>query len=109
MPNSRNPGYDVLAETALFDSVWVGTESRDYFDSRWGGTPAYQSCFLLRWFEDLTGCNASKFSTRAAGFLHAEIWMRTHRPFRVRVLCGGESLQLAWRNYLLPSAPDHYR
>jgi hypothetical protein len=30
-------GYDVERETADFDRIWVGTETRDYDDRRWGG------------------------------------------------------------------------
>ena len=31
-------GYDVVRQTRDFDLIWVGTETRDYRDPRWGGT-----------------------------------------------------------------------
>ncbi len=48
-------GYDVLRETADFDTIWVGTESRDYNDRRWGGTPQYESYFIMRWLGGIGG------------------------------------------------------
>ena len=42
-------GYDVLRETADFDRIWVGTETRDFADQRWGGTPQYEAYFIMRW------------------------------------------------------------
>lgn len=50
-------GYDVLRETADFDRIWVGTETRDYQDKRWGGTPQYEAYFIMRW---LGGIGSSK-------------------------------------------------
>ena len=44
-------GYEVIRETADFDKTWVGTETRDYGDARWGGTPAKP---LKVWFRELT-------------------------------------------------------
>lgn len=66
----QDMGYDVVNETAVFDSIWVGTESRDYFDARWGGNPAYHGFFLMRWFESLTACakNERVFATRGGWF-----------------------------------------
>jgi hypothetical protein len=65
----QDMGYDVVAETAVFDHIWVGTETRDYYDVRWGGNPAYHGCFLMRWFQDLTACDAGgKFATRGGWF-----------------------------------------
>ena len=48
-------GYEVVRETADFDRIWVGTESRDYDDARWGGTPQYESYFIMRWLADIGG------------------------------------------------------
>jgi len=48
-------GYDVARETAAFDRIWVGTESRDYTDSRWGGTAQYESYFIMRWLGGIGG------------------------------------------------------
>ena len=48
-------GYEVLRETADFDRIWVGTETRDYADKRWGGTPQYEGYFIMRWLGDIGG------------------------------------------------------
>jgi hypothetical protein len=48
-------GYEVVRETADFDRIWVGTESRDYNDRHWGGTVQYESYFLMRWLGGLGG------------------------------------------------------
>lgn len=48
-------GYEVLRETASFDRIWVGTETRDYGDKRWGGTPQYEGYFIMRWLGGVGG------------------------------------------------------
>jgi len=48
-------GYDVARETAAFDRIWVGTETRDYADKRWGGTVQYEAFFIMRWLGGLGG------------------------------------------------------
>jgi hypothetical protein len=48
-------GYDVLRETADFDRIWVGTETRDFRDPRWGGTPQYEGYFIMRWLGAIGG------------------------------------------------------
>ncbi len=48
-------GYDVVRETAIFDRIWVGTETRDYHDPRWGGTVQYGACFIMRWLGGIGG------------------------------------------------------
>lgn len=48
-------GYEVLRETADFDRIWVGTETRDYADKRWGGTPQYEAYFIMRWLGGIGG------------------------------------------------------
>jgi hypothetical protein len=53
--NFQDRGYDVLRETADFDTIWVGTESRDYTDPRWGGTVQYESYFIMRWLGGIGG------------------------------------------------------
>lgn len=55
--NFHNRGYEVLRETADFDRIWVGTETRDYKDPRWGGTVQYEAYFIMRW---LGGIGAGK-------------------------------------------------
>ncbi len=48
-------GYDVVRETADFDRIWVGTETRDYADAKWGGTVPYEACFIMRWLGGIGG------------------------------------------------------
>jgi len=48
-------GYDVVRETADFDRIWVGTETRDYDDRQWGGTPQYEAYFIMRWLGGIGG------------------------------------------------------
>jgi hypothetical protein len=48
-------GYDVEQETTAFDHIWVGTETRDYHDPRWGGIPQYGGYFLMRWLGGIGG------------------------------------------------------
>ena len=51
----QDRGYEVLRETADFDRIWVGTETRDYTDKRWGGTPQYEAYFIMRWLGGIGG------------------------------------------------------
>ena len=44
-----------LRETADFDRIWVGTETRDYADKRWGGTSQYEAYFIMRWLGGIGG------------------------------------------------------
>ena len=48
-------GYEVVRETRDFDRIWVGTETRDYVDRQWGGTPQYEAFFIMRWLGGLGG------------------------------------------------------
>jgi hypothetical protein len=48
-------GYDVTRETADFDRIWVGTETRDYRDAKWGGTVQYEAYFIMRWLGGIGG------------------------------------------------------
>jgi hypothetical protein len=48
-------GYEVLRQTADFDRIWVGTETRDYQDPSWGGTPPYEAYFIMRWLGGIGG------------------------------------------------------
>lgn len=48
-------GYEVIRQTADFDRIWVGTETRDYDDPRWGGTPQYEGYFIMRWLGGIGG------------------------------------------------------
>ena len=48
-------GYEVIRETRDFDRIWVGTETRDYADARWGGTVQYEAYFIMRWLGGIGG------------------------------------------------------
>ncbi len=48
-------GYEVVRETDDFDRIWVGTETRNYDDARWGGTPQYEAYFIMRWLGGIGG------------------------------------------------------
>jgi len=48
-------GYDVLRQTADFDLIWVGTETRDYDNPRWGRKVQYEAYFIMRWLGGIGG------------------------------------------------------
>jgi hypothetical protein len=48
-------GYDVARETADFDRIWVGTETRDYTNKQWGGTVQFEGFFIMRWLGGVGG------------------------------------------------------
>jgi hypothetical protein len=49
-------GYDVGRESADFDRIWAGAETRDYTNAwHWGGTVQYEGYFLVRWLGDVGG------------------------------------------------------
>ena len=51
----HNRGYEVVQETADFDRIWVGTETRDYADKRWGGKMQYEGYYIMRWLGVIGG------------------------------------------------------
>jgi hypothetical protein len=53
--NFHHRGYEVIRETQDFDRIWVGTETRDYADKQWGGTPQYEAYFIMRWLGGIGG------------------------------------------------------
>ncbi|MCC6795613.1 MAG: hypothetical protein IT366_10885 [Candidatus Hydrogenedentes bacterium] len=48
-------GYDVPAESAMFDRIWVGTETRGPGTVRFGFTQPYQGFVNLRWISSIAG------------------------------------------------------
>jgi hypothetical protein len=48
-------GYEVIRQTADFDITWVGTETRDYDDARWGGKVQYEAYYIMRWLGEIGG------------------------------------------------------
>ncbi len=53
--NFHNRGYEVSRETADYDRIWVGTETRDYDDKRWGGKVQYEAYYIMRWLGEIGG------------------------------------------------------
>jgi hypothetical protein len=48
-------GYDVPRKTALFDQVYVGTESRGQYTQRYGFVQPYESFVSYHWMKSLAG------------------------------------------------------
>ena len=53
--NFHNRGYDVVRQTAAYDQIWVGTETRDFADPRWGGKVQYEAYYIMRWLGEIGG------------------------------------------------------
>jgi hypothetical protein len=48
-------GYDVAAETEIFDGIWVGTESRGQYTQRFGFVQPYEGFINYRWLASVAG------------------------------------------------------
>jgi len=48
-------GYEVVRQIADFDRTWVGTETRDFEDKRWGGKVQYEAYYIMRWLGGIGG------------------------------------------------------
>ncbi|MCD6506601.1 hypothetical protein J7M22_08240 [Candidatus Poribacteria bacterium] len=53
--NFHNRGYDVVRETEEFDYIWVGTETRDPDNERWGRKAQYEAYYIMRWLGEIGG------------------------------------------------------
>jgi hypothetical protein len=53
--NFHNRGYEVSRETADYDRIWVGTETRDFDNRRWGGKVQYEAYYIMRWLGEIGG------------------------------------------------------
>jgi hypothetical protein len=53
--NFHNRGYEVIRQTADYEKIWVGTETRDYEDKRWGGKVQYEAYYIMRWLGGIGG------------------------------------------------------
>ncbi len=53
--NFHNRGYEVVRQTKDYDLIWVGTETRDYDDKRWGGKVQYEAYYIMRWLGGIGG------------------------------------------------------
>jgi hypothetical protein len=47
-------GYDVVREPAMFDKVWVGTETRGQYTQRYGFVQPYEGFVNFRWLSTLS-------------------------------------------------------
>ena len=48
-------GYDAVADTAAFDAIWIGTETRGPDTEYFGYVPTYQSTIIYRWLSGIGG------------------------------------------------------
>ncbi|MBN2316665.1 MAG: hypothetical protein JXM79_22240 [Sedimentisphaerales bacterium] len=51
----HNRGYEVVRQTADYEKIWVGTETRDYDNPRWGGKVQYEAYYIMRWLGEIGG------------------------------------------------------
>ncbi|MBP7053333.1 MAG: hypothetical protein KBE65_20180 [Phycisphaerae bacterium] len=51
----HNRGYEVVRETADFDRIWVGTETRDPDNEQWGKKAQYEAYYIMRWLGGIGG------------------------------------------------------
>lgn len=48
-------GYDPVRESALFDQIWIGTETRGQYTQRYGFVQPYEAFVNFRWLADIGG------------------------------------------------------
>jgi hypothetical protein len=48
-------GYEVVRESHDYDKIWVGTETRDPDNERWGRKAQYEAYFIMRWLGVIGG------------------------------------------------------
>ncbi|MHC4119182.1 MAG: hypothetical protein ACYSWO_16940 [Planctomycetota bacterium] len=53
--NFHNRGYEVVTQTADYEKIWVGTETRDFDNERWGGKVQYEAYYIMRWLGEIGG------------------------------------------------------
>lgn len=98
-------GYDVGGETASFDKIWVGTETRDFTNEwHWGGTIQYEGYFLMRWLGAVGGpkCGGGWYD-----------WLGTTPPYyieqaRQTILAGAHESMLFCYGGLNPEGQTNY-
>ncbi|MGC8666573.1 MAG: hypothetical protein ACP5VE_00455 [Chthonomonadales bacterium] len=62
----QDRGYDVERETAIYDEIWVGTETRGgTADRQWPAEPQYRAYWLMRWLLGIGGakCGGGWYDT----------------------------------------------
>ena len=53
--NFHNRGYEVVRQSADYERIWVGTETRNFEDERWGGKVQYEAYYIMRWLGEIGG------------------------------------------------------
>ena len=53
--NFHNRGYEVVRQSDMFNKIWVGTETRDPDNQRWGRKAQYEAYFIMRWLGKIGG------------------------------------------------------
>ncbi len=53
--NFHNRGYEVVRQTSDYEKIWVGTETRNFKDKRWGGKVQYEAYYIMRWLGEIGG------------------------------------------------------
>jgi len=48
-------GYEVVRQSAEFDRIWVGTETRDPNSERFGKKNQYEAYYIMRWLGEIGG------------------------------------------------------
>lgn len=51
--NFHNRGYEVVRQTADFDKIWTGTETRDPDQVEWGRKAQYEAFFIMHWLNEV--------------------------------------------------------
>ena len=97
-------GYDVAAETELFDGIWVGTESRGQYTQRFGFVQPYEGFINLRWLNSVAGDKAG-----GSWFDHIDC---TDRDFLEQayqsVLAGSKELIIFSFDSFISGHPGHH-
>ena len=47
-----------MRQTADYDIIWVGTETRDFDNQRWGGKVQYEAYYIMRWLGEIGGAKS---------------------------------------------------
>ena len=107
-----NYGYDVLQETAVYDKVWVGTETRDYDKSHkfWkgkvkyaGGRVQYGGYYIMRWLGQIGGSETGGGWFDPLGTTEdTYVEMARHT-----VLGGAKEVTLCWYGGLIQNTTYH--
>lgn len=96
-------GYDVESGPALFDEVWVGTETRGQYTQRFGYVQPYEGFVNFRWIKSLAG-----EKTGGAWFDHGDCdQMDFVEQAWQSVLAGADELVLFSYDSFIEGHPGH--